>query len=240
MPRARGGCSRGPASRRKSAGIADAPPAGGEVAAGVSAITRARPAVEHLDASLEESEYRLAGLAERQIRLRVQRWQLVSPFQEVAPRSVTSLCASGDPSATGIGYFSSLLRDRLGCRPLEGAFLAWGLSRLGVAVPGASPPAELSLSPHDTMQDACRKILRVEAWRMRACIQGARHDIDPEYVHDFRVATRRARFALKLFAGVLPDGRATDLRMELSWIAGLLGAVRDMDVLMARLETSFS
>ena len=220
-------------------GIADAPASGGHVGASVSAITHARPTVEHLDASLEESEYRLAGLAERQIRLRVQRWQLVSPFQEVAPRSVTSLCASGDPSATGIGYFSSLLRDRLGCRLLEGAFLAWGLSRLGVAVPGASPPAELSLSPQDAMQDACRKILRVEAWRMRACVQGARHDIDPEYVHDFRVATRRARFALKLFAGVLPDGRATDLRMELSWIAGLLGAVRDIDVLMARLEDQF-
>ncbi|HUJ73350.1 MAG TPA: CHAD domain-containing protein, partial [bacterium] len=176
---------------------------------------------------------------ERQIRLRVQRWQLESPFQEVPPRSSMSLRASGDPSATGMGYFGGLLRDRLGCRPMEGTFLAWGLTRLGVGVPGASPPAELSLSPQDGMRMACRKILRAEAWRMRASFHGARRDIDPEYVHDFRVATRRSRFALKLFAGILPEGAADHMRGELAWIAGLLGAIRDVDVLHARLEAQF-
>jgi CHAD domain-containing protein len=220
-------------------GTVSAPARDGAIAESLSLIVRTWPAVHHLDASLDEAEYRLAGLAERQIRLRVQRWQLESPFQEVPPRSSMSLRASGDPSATGIGYFGSLLRDRLGCRPMEGTLLAWGLTRLGVAVPGASPPVELSLSPQDGMRAACAKILRTEAWRIRASFHGARRDIDPEYVHDFRVATRRSRFALKLFAGALPAGRADQLRAELAWIAGLLGAVRDIDVLVARLERQF-
>jgi len=138
-----------------------------------------------------------------------------------------------------VGYFSSLLRDRLGCRAIDGTLLEWGLQRLGVAAPGASPPRELSVSPTDTMRDVSRKIIRAERWRMRSCIQGARHDIDPEYVHDFRVATRRARFALRLFAEVLPEGRAAELRTELAWIAGLLGAVRDVDVLLGKLGDQF-
>ena len=211
----------------------------GDVGAGLSPVIRAWPSVDHLDATLEEAEYRLAGLAEKQVLLLVQHWQLASPFQEVPARSSISLRARGDPSATGVRYFRSLLVDRLGCRPLPGTILAWGISRLGLPVPGESPPRELSLSSADGLRSACRKILSTEAWRMRASLKGARHDRDPEYVHDFRVATRRSRFALKLFAGILPDGRADGLRAELAWIASLLGAVRDVDVLLARLDAQF-
>jgi len=83
----------------------------------------------------------------------------------------------------------------------------------------------------------CRKVLGGEAWRMKANTPGAIRDLDPEFVHDLRVATRRARFACRLFVHVLgPEGRDT-IKAELSWIAGLLGGVRDMDVLKGRLDS---
>ncbi len=56
-------------------------------------------------------------------------------------------------------------------------------------------------------------------------------------MHDLRVATRRARSACRLFGSILEPADLQALRDELRWIAERLGAVRDLDVLTARLET---
>jgi CHAD domain-containing protein len=53
---------------------------------------------------------------------------------------------------------------------------------------------------------------------------------DAEAVHRLRVATRRARSALKSFRGMLRESLYTDFHAELRWLAGALGHVRDLDV----------
>jgi CHAD domain-containing protein len=58
---------------------------------------------------------------------------------------------------------------------------------------------------------------------------------DPEAVHDMRVAVRRLRSTLRTFRPVLDRARTEPVRAELRWFAGLLGGVRDGDVLNARL-----
>ena len=58
---------------------------------------------------------------------------------------------------------------------------------------------------------------------------------DPEGVHQLRTTTRRLRTALELFQGVVELGWAERLVDELKWLAGLLGTVRDLDVLTDRL-----
>ena len=54
-------------------------------------------------------------------------------------------------------------------------------------------------------------------------------------VHKTRVAVRRLRSTLRIFADVFDAEQAAVLDAELTWYAGLLGAVRDCDVLAARL-----
>jgi CHAD domain-containing protein len=54
-------------------------------------------------------------------------------------------------------------------------------------------------------------------------------------VHRARNATRRLRGTLKEFRDLLPASRMRRLRSELSWLADLLGQVRDLDVHRARL-----
>jgi CHAD domain-containing protein len=71
---------------------------------------------------------------------------------------------------------------------------------------------------------------------MAANVAGALRGCDPECVHDLRVATRRARFALRLTAVQGRNRDAAFLRAELAWIAKLLGAVRDWDVFLERLR----
>jgi CHAD domain-containing protein len=64
---------------------------------------------------------------------------------------------------------------------------------------------------------------------------GARLGDDIEELHDMRVATRRLRAGLSLFAEALP-ATAQSLREELGWLGRVLGAVRDLDVQVEQLD----
>lgn len=56
-----------------------------------------------------------------------------------------------------------------------------------------------------------------------------------EVVHDTRVAARRLRSTLRTYGEVVDIARAGTLSDELVWYAGLLGAVRDLEVLEERM-----
>jgi CHAD domain-containing protein len=60
---------------------------------------------------------------------------------------------------------------------------------------------------------------------------------DPEALHKLRVATRRARALLRAARGLVSPEWAEPLRAELAWLGGLLGPVRDLDVLLEHLDT---
>jgi len=55
-------------------------------------------------------------------------------------------------------------------------------------------------------------------------------------IHPTRVAVRRLRSTLRVFADLFDGPRAGQLEEELVWWAGLLGVVRDLDILEKRLD----
>jgi len=69
---------------------------------------------------------------------------------------------------------------------------------------------------------------------------GARLGDDPEDVHKLRVAARRLRSDLHSFKVLLDPARVDPVRAELRWLGGVVGAVRDTDVLTARLSDNMS
>lgn len=58
---------------------------------------------------------------------------------------------------------------------------------------------------------------------------------DPELVHQMRVAVRRLRSALSLFAAAAPGIRDAALTEELRWLVGELGPARDWDVFLGEM-----
>ena len=54
-------------------------------------------------------------------------------------------------------------------------------------------------------------------------------------VHTTRVAVRRLRSTIRVFADLFDEAQAQQLDGELVWWAGMLGAVRDQDILAVRL-----
>ena len=63
-----------------------------------------------------------------------------------------------------------------------------------------------------------------------------RLDVDPEGVHQARVASRRLRSDLRTFRGQLDPSWALPLREELRWLGEVLGEARDADVLLGRIR----
>lgn len=82
-----------------------------------------------------------------------------------------------------------------------------------------------------TADNLTSQILKINVDQLKKVSKG-RRALDPESIHDMRVATRRLRAALKTFKTVFPS-RAQELRKELQKLARLLGKKRDLDVFLA-------
>jgi CHAD domain-containing protein len=103
----------------------------------------------------------------------------------------------------------------------------------------ATAPPEVvapDLDDSPTAGDVVRAALARSVTRVLVHDAGVRLGDDPEDVHQARVGTRRLRSDLRTFAPLLVEEWSEPLREELSWLASLLGAVRDADVLTERLR----
>jgi inorganic triphosphatase YgiF len=63
---------------------------------------------------------------------------------------------------------------------------------------------------------------------------GMRERVDPEYLHQMRIALRRERSALSVFSRVFSKTAFTEMVQELRWIAEKLGPARDWDVFVTQ------
>jgi CHAD domain-containing protein len=102
----------------------------------------------------------------------------------------------------------------------------------------AEEPADIAVAPErdETAGALVRQALAASVGRLVEHDPVVRLDSDKEGVHQMRVATRRLRSDLRTFAPFVDADWSADLRSELGWLAGLLGRVRDADVLLDRLR----
>jgi CHAD domain-containing protein len=107
---------------------------------------------------------------------------------------------------------------------------------LGPRAQVAPDHAPIVLGARATVGEALQAALTAGLNRMVAHDPGVRLGDDPEDVHQARVGTRRLRSDLRTFRPLLDPEWVAGLREEAGWFAGLLGAVRDAEVLMERLE----
>ncbi len=121
------------------------------------------------------------------------------------------------------------LRASCGLQPARLSKFEAGLLAMGQEIPGSPDLGSTEISESSTMGELAFAVLRRQMAVLREKEPGTRLGEDPEELHDMRVATRRLRAALALFADVLPV-RAQVFREELGWLGRVLGAVRDLDV----------
>ena len=120
---------------------------------------------------------------------------------------------------------SRMLR-RAGARPSEGR------AKVTRVAPVEAPPAPAKGA---TLRDLLVYQLGRQLEQLHAHDPGVRLGEHPEDVHRMRVATRRSRALIRATRSTLGD-RLESLSAELKWLGGVLGPVRDLDVLLERLR----
>jgi triphosphatase len=155
-----------------------------------------------------------------------------------SPESVAAYCEVEiellHGSRRDITGIARVLRQRFDLLPsseskfVRGMTLLYGPERLAVR--------PTPVTPHDTLEEAARKIIGFGLRRLRQHDPGSRIGQDPEALHDMRVACRRLRAAATALEDGIPKQLHSYLSDELEWLGQLLGSVRDLDVQLLLLE----
>jgi CHAD domain-containing protein len=95
-----------------------------------------------------------------------------------------------------------------------------------------SSKPRVELRAKERADRSLRTILRQLLSTLRANVDWVIDDTDIEFLHDFRVATRRTRSALSQVTGVLPKERVRDFAAEFKWLGEVTGPLRDLDVFL--------
>jgi triphosphatase len=89
----------------------------------------------------------------------------------------------------------------------------------------------VAFAPDGPVEEALRSIVRECAHQIADNAAGLVADDDPEWVHQMRIGTRRLRSCLSLIARIAGRASVVSVVAEARWLAGVLGAARDWDVL---------
>ena len=109
-----------------------------------------------------------------------------------------------------------------------------GYRLIDAAMSDAIKAERLDLAPDTTAAEAFAQIVGTCLRHFRLNENLLRRHPGPEALHQARVALRRLRSALSIFKPIVADDRFAHLASGLKWLAGSLGAARDLDVLRQR------
>jgi len=137
---------------------------------------------------------------------------------------------------TALEALSSLLSKKFNYSPSKASMFEVAIERFKITVPSKKPAERLRVRLDDRLDLAIRKVLTVQFQRFREQLPGVLLDVDTEFVHQARVATRRMRSGLRFFRDAIPEATADYLGGELKWLGGTFGAVRDLDVFLLSLS----
>lgn len=102
----------------------------------------------------------------------------------------------------------------------------------GVPACGVASDIDVVLEAETRADTATAAICLRLADVVEANLPGVVADLDPEFLHDLRVAVRRSRSVLKEMRTVLAGEEADRARASLRWVQELTGPTRDLDVLL--------
>jgi CHAD domain-containing protein len=99
-----------------------------------------------------------------------------------------------------------------------------------------STKLDYRLDPGQRANMATKEILLGLLATLEANVAGARANLDTEFLHDLRVATRRTRSALTQIKGVFPEKLVEGYKQDFAWLQQITGPVRDLDVYLLEFD----
>ena len=154
-------------------------------------------------------------------------------FDEVEIEEAAS--AGGPNGAHGMADARRAVEERLGLEANVASKLATALAAAGERAPERDERAFV-VHPADRLVDVAHKTFGRHLGRMLWNEPGARLGVDPDFVHDMRVAIRRLRTAIEVLADAYAPEPSESFAGDLRWVARALGRVRDLDVALERVS----
>jgi CHAD domain-containing protein len=102
---------------------------------------------------------------------------------------------------------------------------------------GISSKIEVKLTANQRADAAAAAVLRRLVEVVEANLEGTIADLDPEFLHDFRVSVRRSRSVQREFRGAFPAEALARFRSEFRWLQLVTGDSRDLDVYVLEFES---
>jgi CHAD domain-containing protein len=155
--------------------------------------------------------------------------RVVSVFREI---EIEAVDASDPTCLDAITAVADLLLG-MGAEPSSVSKAASALGPRTAEPPDV--PERPMPGPDGLAVDAIRSVLAQHVRRLLLADVGVRRDL-PDSVHQMRVSARRLRSAMATFAPLMQEEPSRILREELKWIASELGAIRDTEVMIERLD----
>ena len=156
----------------------------------------------------------------------LQRGRVVERFREIEIEGRTL-------DRRGLERIAGVLSENGGAAVASVPKLVRALGERATSPPDVSAPKKLS--PSDPASAAVRAAIARGVERMITNDPHTRLG-EVEALHQMRVGTRRLRSDLRTFRPLLDRDWADGLREELRWLGEVLGNVRDLDVMLPRLE----
>lgn len=126
----------------------------------------------------------------------------------------------------------------VGLRPAGDDVLHAALAAAGRRAGDYSSKPRVALVPSASAIDAAGAVFGALLAVIDANEEGARTDVDPEFLHDLRVAVRRTRTGIRAFRDVLPPDVVATAADGFRWVQQVTGPVRDLDVHLLDLATA--
>ena len=194
-------------------------------------------------------------LARVEIELKVQTFCLLNEDEKTVARLQVQKGTAANPANDGVrsplpvmmqltpirGYENSqraaadIIEHETGLQPSEESQLGTVFRAVGEKPGEYVAKRTLNLDPGMRSDQAVMAICRELLQTMRDNEDGLRRDLDSEFLHDYRVAVRRTRSALRLLKGVLPGEARAHFKNEFKWLGRITGPVRDLDVYMLKM-----
>ena len=148
-----------------------------------------------------------------------------SPSRRISVEPLLGYAAAGEAVAERLQTLTGL--ESCGDDELSEAAAAAGRT------PGDySSRATVPLRPTEPAERAVRRILAHLAATLEANVAGTVGDLDTEFLHDLRVATRRTRTCIGQLRDVFPVGVPSLFAEEFRWLAAATNMCRDLDVFL--------
>jgi CHAD domain-containing protein len=110
------------------------------------------------------------------------------------------------------------------------------LQGVGIKPGDYSSKMNYRLDPGARTDNTARQILLDLLNTLEANIPGTKANLDSEFLHDLRVATRRTRSAISQIKGVFDPQELEPFKQGFGWIGQITGPTRDLDVYLLQYD----